>query len=69
MAVGLYSVLAGAAAAAEAADEPGRLPRARPDPRLLPNVEAGALGATAGGVAAPSAGVADDSGEDMYLLG
>ena len=63
MAVGVYSVEAAWAALAWLML--GRLPRSRPEPRVVPN-EGAADGA--GLVAVASAGAPDDSWEDMSML-
>ena len=56
------------AAVAEALTGPvfGRLPRARPEPRVEP--EDGKAAMDAGGVAVASAGAPDDSLDDMSML-
>ena len=70
-AVGLYSA-AGAAEVAGAAGLTGRLPRARPEPRLLLNVLGSGvgLGGVPGVLAVSAAGVAapDGSGSDMLCI-
>ena len=68
-AVGLYSA-AGAAEVAGAAGLTGRLPRAKPEPRLLLNVLGRAgLGGVLGVLAVSAAAVTapDDSVSDMFL--
>jgi hypothetical protein len=66
MAVGVYST--GPAAVVGAGLLAGRLPRAKPEPRLVPNEGAGA-GVPAGcGVAVASAGAPDVSVDDMSML-
>jgi hypothetical protein len=71
-AVGLYSI-AGAADAVWAGGLAGRLPRARPEPRLLLNAlgTGVGLGGVLGVLAGPAAEVAapDDSGSDMFFVG
>jgi hypothetical protein len=63
MAVGVYSVEA--AVVVVAGLMVGRFPRARPEPRVLPNEGAAD---DAGVVAVASAGAPDDSVEDMSML-
>ena len=67
IAVGLYSE-AGAVAAVEAGLLDGRLPRARPEPRVLPNDAAAADSPAGWEVTVASAGAPDVSVEDMMSM-